>query len=63
LFKALLKRFELERKRYQELKKNEGQVREILRNGSEKARKQAEKKMMIVREKVGITNKYSFFEY
>jgi len=63
LFRALLKRFESERRHYQELKKNEGQVREILRNGAEKARKQAEKKMMKVREKVGVTNKYSFFEY
>jgi len=36
---------------------------EILKNGAEKAREQAEKKMAEVREKIGITNKYSFFKY
>jgi len=63
LLKALLKRFKQERRRYQELQNNPGVIVEILKNGAEKAREQAEKKMAEVREKIGITNKYSFFKY
>ena len=63
LFKALLKRFDKERKNYQELKNNPEKIKEILQEGAKKAREQAEKKMMEVREKIGITNKYSFFKY
>ena len=63
LFKALLKRFDKERKRYQELQNNPGEIIEILQSGAKKAREQAEKKMTEVREKIGITNKYSFFKY
>jgi tryptophanyl-tRNA synthetase len=60
LLKALLKRFTTERKRYQELQNNPGEIVAILKDGAKKAREQAEKKMMEVREKIGITNKYSF---
>ena len=63
LFKALLEKFTQERKRYQELKNNPEEIKKILQQGAEKARKQAIKKMIIVREKIGITNKYSFFKY
>jgi len=56
----LLKRFKQERRRYQELQNNPGVIVEILKNGAEKAREQAEKKMTEVRKKIGITNKYSF---
>jgi len=63
LLKALLKRFKQERRCYQELQNNPGVIVEILKNGAEKAREQAEKKMAEVREKIGITNKYSFFKY
>ena len=63
LLKALLKRFKQERRRYQELQNNPGVIVEILKNGAEEAREQAEKKMTEVREKIGITNKYSFFKY
>lgn len=63
LLKALLKRFKGERARYQELQNNPEKIVEILQKGAEKAREQAEKKMIEVREKIGITNKYSFFKY
>ena len=63
LFRALLKRFRQERTRYQELQNNPGEIVEILKAGAKKAREQAEKKMIEVREKIGITNKYSFFKY
>ena len=60
LLRALLKRFRQERTRYQELQNNPGEIVEILKAGAKKAREQAEKKMIEVREKIGITNKYSF---
>jgi len=63
LLKALLQRFTKERKRYQELQNNPEKIVEILKEGAKKAREQAEKKMLEVREKIGITNKYSFFKY
>lgn len=63
LFRALLNKFEKERKLYQELKKNPEKIRKILEEGAKKARKQAAVKMAKVREKIGITNKYSFFEF
>lgn len=59
LFKALLKKFAKERKKYQELKKNPELIRKILKEGAEKARQKAEKKMALVRNRVGLTNKYS----
>ena len=63
LYKALLKRFKKERKLYQELKANPKKVRDVLKLGAEKVLKQAIKKMLDVREKIGITNQYSFMEY
>ena len=63
LLKALLKRFEKERKVYQELKNNPDKIRKILEVGAKKAGKQAVIKMAKVREKIGITNRYSFFKF
>jgi len=63
LFKAHLKKFAVSRKRYQELKKSPAKIRQILKQGAEQAREQAIKKMMVVRGKIGLTNKYSFFKY
>ncbi len=63
LFKALMKRFAKERQAYQVLKAEPEKIKEILQKGAKQAREQAEKKMMLVREKIGITNKYSFFRY
>lgn len=63
LFKAFLKRFKEERKRYVELKKNPDKIKEILEKGSGVARKLAIKKMMDVRDKIGITNEYSSYRY
>lgn len=63
LFNAILKKFSKERKRYQELKNEPENIKKILRDGANKAKAQATKKMLDVRQKIGITNKYSFFNY
>ncbi len=63
LYAALMKKFQKERARYEELKKNPDKIKKILAEGAAKARSQATKKMMEVREKIGITNKYSSFSY
>lgn len=63
LFQAHLKKFALFRKQYQDLKKYPEKIKKILAEGAKKAKEQAVKKMIIVREKIGITNKYSFFKY
>jgi len=63
LFKTLMKYFAPARERYQELENNPGKVKRILTIGAEKAREAASRTMMEVREAVGLTNKYSFFEY
>ncbi len=63
LFKALLRKFSQERKRYSQLKNDPEKIKKILEKGAKQARKVAEKKMMLVRDKIGITNKYSFFKY
>jgi tryptophanyl-tRNA synthetase len=62
LFVALMSKFKEERERYKELKANPQKIKEILANGAEKARQVAAEKMKDVREKIGITNKYSNFE-
>ena len=63
LFHALLKKFALERKRYQKLQKNPAKIKKILEQGAKKAKQQAIIKMKEVRMKIGLTNKYSFFKY
>jgi len=63
LLKTLIKYFAPARERYQELKSNPQKVRKILMEGSERAREVASTTMVEVREAVGLTNKYSFFEY
>ena len=63
LFKAFMKRFKIERERYKKLKAEPEKIKEILREGSEKVRQQAIKKMVLVRERIGIENKYSFYNY
>jgi tryptophanyl-tRNA synthetase len=63
LIKAFLERFKEERERYLELKKNPERIKKILEEGSAKVRKLAIEKMMDVREKIGVTNKYSFYKY
>ncbi len=60
---AILTKFKKERALYNELKSNPEKIKDILREGAEKARVQAAKKMMEVRERIGITNKYSEFHY
>ena len=63
LFKAHLKKFAKVRKRYNQFKNRPAMIKDILKKGADKVRKQAEAKMIEVREKIGITNKYSFFKY
>lgn len=62
LFKALLNKFKTQRARYQELKKNPEEIKRILKEGAEKARKVASETLKQVREAIGIKNKYSFSE-
>ncbi len=63
LFQAILTKFKKERELYSQLKTNPERIKMILQSGAAKARLQASKKMMEVREKIGITNKYSSFSY
>ena len=63
LFKSLMKAFKESRARYQELKSNPQMVKEILKNGAEKAKKVASQTMKEVREVIGLSNQYSFFRY
>ncbi len=63
LFESLLKYFAKARESYKKLSANPDKVREILKNGAEKARRMTEKTLTEVREAVGLTNKYSFFSY
>lgn len=63
LIQAILSKFKKERELYNELRANPEKIRIILNEGAEKARTQAKKKMLEVREKIGITNKYSQFQY
>ncbi len=63
LFIAILEKFKKERELYEKLQTSPEKIRNILKEGAEKARKQAIKKMIEVREKIGITNKYSTFSY
>ena len=63
LFAALMKKFKTERTKYQELKANPEKIKEILAEGAKKARAVAAAKMKEVREKIGITNHYSSFNY
>lgn len=60
LFKALIKRFKVYRQKHQELRKNPGKIRKILKEGAEKARLIASQTLKEVREAIGIKNKYSF---
>ena len=63
LIAAILTKFKKERELYNELKANPDKIKTILKLGAEKARTQARKKMMEVREKTGLTNSYSSFSY
>lgn len=63
LFESLMEYFVQARARYQDLKANPDKVKQILREGAEKAREVAGKTMMEVREATGLTNKYSLFKY
>jgi tryptophanyl-tRNA synthetase len=63
LIAAILTKFKKERELYYELKANPDKIKAILKDGADKARTQAIKKMMEVREKIGLTNSYSSFSY
>lgn len=60
LFVALMRKFGPARKKYQELKASPETVRNILKEGTLKAKKIAETTIKEVKEAIGIKNKYSF---
>ncbi len=63
LFKALMTFFAPARKAYEELKANPNLVTDILKHGQERAMAVAAQTMRDARDAVGVTMKYSFFEY
>lgn len=63
LFQTILLKFKKERELYNELRTNPDKIKNILKEGAQKAQLQAIKKMTEIREKIGITNKYSSFSY
>ena len=63
LLESLLKYFAPARERYRELLAHPERVKKILQEGTQRARKVASQTMKEIRETIGLTNKYSFFEY
>lgn len=63
LFESLMKVFGPARNEYEKLKADPKLVKSILTKGAEKARAEAVKTMNEVREAIGLTNQYSFFNY
>lgn len=63
LFRSLMSFFGPARSAYEELKNNPALVKDILRQGQAKALVVATQTMKHVREAIGVTTKYSFFEY
>jgi len=63
LYQSLLKYFAPARKRYEELKNDSKKVKDILEKGTDKVRSVATQTMDEVRQAIGLTNQYSFFEY
>jgi len=63
LFDSLMTFFAPARNAYEELKANPNLVKDILKNGQEKAMDVATKTMTAARDAMGITTQYSFFDY
>lgn len=63
LFDSLMAFFAPARKAYEELKSNPNIIKDILKNGQEKAMAVATKTMITARDAMGITTQYSFFSY
>jgi tryptophanyl-tRNA synthetase len=63
LLKSLLKTFASAREKYAELKANPAMVKEILERGQKRALHVAQETMRQVRDSVGLTTRYSFFDY
>ncbi len=63
LFECLLHTFAPARKAYGELKANPQRIKAILKEGQEKALKVATQTMKAVRDAIGVSTSYSFFEY
>ncbi len=63
LFECLLHTFAPARKAYAELKNNPKRIKTILKEGQAKALKVATQTMKDVRDAIGVTTSYSFFEY
>lgn len=63
LYESIINYFAPARTRYQELKENPKKVKEVLEKGTSKVREVAIQTMNEVREAIGLTNQYSFFQY
>ena len=63
LFTSILAYFQSARQAYEYLRTNPEVVKEIMKKGAAKAREMASKTMGEVRDAIGLTNKYSYFEY
>jgi len=63
LYECLLETFAPARKKYQELKENPETVKQILETGAAKVRAVSAATMKEVRNAIGLTDQYSFFEY
>lgn len=63
LFESLIQTFTPARNRYSDLKSHPEMVKKILAEGAMKAREVTSATMKEVREVVGLTNRYSFFQY
>ncbi len=63
LYESLLKTFGPARERYQYLKAHPEKVKEILEKGAARAQEVSSATMKEVRDAIGLTNQYSFFNY
>lgn len=63
LFSLLMAEFGDARRRYEDLKAHPEKVKKILEDGAARAREVAATTMSEVREAIGLTNQYSFFQY
>jgi len=63
LYECLMETFAPARKKYQELKENPETVKQILETGAAKVRAVSAVTMKEVRNAIGLTDQYSFFEY
>jgi len=63
LYDTILRKFRKERETYKQFKENPQLIKNALKEGAKKAGKQAVLKMQEVKNKIGLINKYSAFDY